>query len=216
MTQALHLYALLDAPAAEMPAGAFGEQLVQIDLGGVVAVAGAVETEPTADEAAALAHAGVVEALASRADALLPSRFGAGFADAALLARAVEQERDRLAQALERVRGCAELGLRALFPPSDAPPAHSGREYLQRRAAEAARLRRVVDDVHRPLAERARDARSSESLAPLALRASYLVPREDVEPFALEARRRAAAVPAAAVFVHGPWPPYSFGDGGAS
>ena len=73
----LILYAIADRSVpSPLPAGACGEPLVQLEADGVVGIAGAVESAPDPSEQAALAHARVVEALAERADPLLPARFG--------------------------------------------------------------------------------------------------------------------------------------------
>ena len=212
MSEALHLYALLAEPIGELPVGGFGEPLVEVEAGSIVAVAGAFDRLPATDEGSALAHARVVEDLARRADALLPGRFGERYDSREALADAVGSRAPALRAALDSVRRCAEIGLRAHFAADAgaAPPA-SGREYLLRRRDEALRLREIVESVHRPLAARARDVVADESLAPLRLRASYLVSRDAAGSFLEEARSLASGSSGAEVVVFGPWAPYSFG-----
>jgi hypothetical protein len=217
----LHLYALLDAPpAAAPPRGAFGEALVSVDAGFAVAVAGAVPSEPSntvlLGEEGALAHAATVAALAGQSPAVLPSRFGVRFADEDALRSALQAERAQLLDGLAAVRGCVEVAVTAVFPPQEPEPAPlSGREYLERRLAQARRVDALVEAVHRPLAARARDSRLDRGIAPLRFSASYLVERDDAEDVAAAADDLARTLPDVDLVRGGPWPPYSFAGGAA-
>jgi hypothetical protein len=168
--------------------------------------------ELDASEEAVLAHARVVEALVERSAALLPARFGRGFRDEDALREAIEGRAASLREALAQVRGCVEVGVRVVAPePTAAPPATSGRAYmeaLQARTEEAHRL-------HEPLAALARAATRTVGATPrLLLSGAYLV-----EPGALDAFRRRvgeleARHPELTFVSTGPWPPYSFAPGG--
>jgi hypothetical protein len=210
VTAALHLYAVLDAPPDPLPArGAFGEQLVEIDVSSLVAVAGALESPPDDGPAAALAHAELVEALARGARAVLPSRFGTRFDGVDALEQAVGAEAESLSSALDSVRDCVEIAVTAAFPPSDPSDPQSGREYLERRLAETKVVDALVEGVHRLLESRARDARLVHGVAPLRFSAAYLVERDEAAAFLAfaDALGDAAGV---RLVSSGPWPPYSF------
>ena len=204
----LILYAIADRHlASPLPSGAEGEPLVQLDVDGVVGIAGIVERAPQPTAQAAVAHGGVVEALGGRADPLLPARFGSTHASPEALADALRANHEALAAALRDVAGCVEIGVRGVpaeSGPEDAPA--TGREYLARRRAAAD----LVDRVHGPLSSQARAARLE---AGPAFAAAYLVPRDELEAF-LDAVR-AADAPELALVSSGPWPPYSFAGVGA-
>jgi hypothetical protein len=157
-------------------------------------------------------HEAVVEALMESRD-LLPVRFGTLIADERAAARAVAERSEELAASLDRVRGAVELAVRAhpRRPAADEPArGASGRDYMSGRARqmEAARA------VHAPLAHLARD--SVTRPGPELLRAAYLVDRAAVERFVSEVRRLQGAHPELDVLCTGPWPPYSFAEGGES
>jgi hypothetical protein len=171
------------------------------------------ETAREATEAAVLAHARVVEALAALNDAVLPARFAQGVADEAELAERIKPRRPQLLAALERVRGCVEVGLRVLEAAAGngKQDRASGRDYMLGRLEAVRRAERLAAEFHESLAALARDS-SHRVVAspPLVLTAAYLVPRAELESFraAVEAagRRRSGLT-----FVcTGPWPPYSF------
>jgi hypothetical protein len=214
MSSSLHLYAVLDRPPDPIPAhGAFGERLVAVHASSLVAVAGALESTPEAEPAAALAHAELVEALARRARAILPSRFGVRFDGAEALAEAVDADASSLRSALASVRDCVEVGLTAVFPLSQPDEPRSGREYLERRLAETQAIDALVRDVHRPLEQQARDARLTHGIAPLRFSAAYLVERDEVDAFLVLADEVGSA-PEIRLVQSGPWPPYSFATAG--
>lgn len=157
-------------------------------------------------EAAVLAHARVVEALLSAADALLPARFGLDFADRAALEAAVRERTPKLAESLERVRGRVELGVRVVGEQPDAGPAETGREYLEARRQEVG----IVDDVHETLAGQARAASLGRSGGQLVLSGAYLVGPEGIPDFLRAVEELEAAHPRLSFALTGPWPPYSF------
>ena len=145
MSAQLHLYALLDEPPEAPPLrGAFGERLLQVEASSLVAVAGELDAAPRDDQAAAVAHAGLVETLGERARSLLPSQFGVRFESVEELRATLDAESERLRSALAAVRDCVEIGLTAVFP-AESPPAapRTGREYLGRRVDASRRLDRL-------------------------------------------------------------------------
>src|SRR5207248_11663206 len=128
----LHLYALAGHPV-RMPSqpGIAGAELRVVPLEtGLDAVVS--EGEAAATEEAVLDHARVVADLAESNDAVLPARFGSGHADESTLATAIRARNSSLQEALRRVHGCVEIGLRVLAEQSDerAGRAGSGRDYM--------------------------------------------------------------------------------------
>jgi hypothetical protein len=161
-----------------------------------------------------LAHERVVESIMERG-AVLPLRFGTQLEREDELLAALAERREELLEALERVRGRAELGLRA-FPKNtgtgdSAPDDRSGRAYLLGRAAAHRRAEQAVRELHAPLTEFARASLVRERPAPPAiLVAAYLVDDRRVEEFRARAEELAARQADLQVVVTGPWPPYNF------
>jgi Gas vesicle synthesis protein GvpL/GvpF len=211
----LYLYALVEPPARLPDApGLDGSAVSAEPLGALDAVVSRLEAPPSAQsQEHVLAHARVVDELAALNDAVLPVRFGRGYADASALREAVEAREGELRDALDRVRGCVELGLRVLAGTADrtlvAP--ESGRDYLQARLDERQRGERLADELDAPLAALSRAATRSVLATPhLVLSAAYLVPRDELDEF----RRAVGSVqsrhPELSVACTGPWAPYSF------
>lgn len=207
----LYLYALTEHPAVlpRAPGGLAAEPLDGIDA--VVGVIEDEDIEPSEEEI--LRHARVVEELAAVNSALLPARFGLGFSDAAALQDAVAERADGLSEALGRVRGCVELGVRVLSGSTSTvvPVGGSGRDYMLGRLDERRRAERLADELHGPLAALARaDSRSVAATPELLLSAAYLVPHETVERFRALVDELGRANADLTIACTGPWPPYSF------
>jgi hypothetical protein len=172
------------------------------------------------------AHEQVLEA-ALAAGPVVPCRFCTVYRDERELRRFLSERGDLLAQALARLEGRVELGVKAFVAPAaaagEAGEAESGRAYLEarqreRRAREElARSRaEVARDLHARLSAAAEDAvlldlqsrEASGRDAEMVFNGSYLV-RD-------EAAFEAALVAAAAehddlkLELTGPWPPYNF------
>jgi hypothetical protein len=184
----------------------------------IVSTLDAAAVEPT--EASILAHARVVDELAAANDAVVPARFGRGFEDEDSLRAAVVERSSDLKAALERVRGCVELGLRVLAPAAnEGATAASGHDYMVGRLERTRRDEQVAEQLHGPLAAIARDATKSLRATPkLLLSAAYLVPRGDVDRFREAVRAQQEEHAELTFACTGPWPPYSFAtaDGEAS
>jgi glycosyltransferase involved in cell wall biosynthesis len=209
----IYLYAFAEWPV-RLPdvVGLEGSALSAEEVDGVAAVLSAVSREalrPT-DEAV-LAHARVVDALVDLNEAVVPARFGRAFDDAERLRRATADRSDALRDALQQVRGCVELGLRAV-PPEAAPTGEvpsTGREYMRGRLAEQQRIERLGQDLEAPLAALAR-ASTGMQTTPQLLSAAYLVPRDRADDFRRVVRELERQHPGVALVCTGPWPPYSF------
>jgi len=186
--------------------GIDGAPLMRFDLDSLTAVGsrhdGPLDGEPRTQ---ALAQGLVVEALTALAAAVLPVRFGETFADARALAAAVRERRGELGRALERVRGCAEIGVRITGNPDGAPAsdATSGTAYMRARLADETRAGALHEQLT-PVARAATVPRSGE--------ATYLVERARIADALRTVERFAGLHPEVSVSCSGPWAPYSFGS----
>jgi hypothetical protein len=186
----------------------------------------------------ARAHHHVIEA-AARLFPLLPSRLATVYTSDAAVCTALGERRAALREALLRVAGRVEWGVKAYAaPPPDQPrppapraadEAGAGRAYLKRRRAQltageetrAAALR-DARGVHAALSCLSEQARlhspqapelSGERL-PMLLNGAYLVAENRARSFAAEVEAAAGAHPGLRIELTGPWPPYSFAGEG--
>jgi hypothetical protein len=208
----IELYAITDYPGPPLPDVA---PLRAVRIDGLAAVcAPARETEASPETL--WRHEEVVEALMADRD-LLPARYGTRLEDEAAVARAVEDRRDELAAALDRVRGAIELSVRVaaagMRPGSVAPAeASRGAEYLRVRArAEASHLR-TASAVHEPLSALSRASVVGRPRPGELFRAAYLVERDAVDRFTAAVARLQDASAGLSILCTGPWPPYSFAE----
>lgn len=186
----IHVYGVVDE-LRELPpvAGVDGAPLERRRVDGLeLVVSDGAGTEVT--QAAVLRHAEVVEGLMSRSGAVLPAQFGRPFGDEAELEAAIRPKTRDLERGLERVRGCAEFGLRVA---GESVSAGSGTEYMRARLSQ----QHAVEPLER--------------LARATTPNAYLVPLENVEAFQEAVRRLQAEHPELTIVCTGPWPPYSFG-----
>ena len=206
----LYVYAFVSAPAS-LPdvSGVEGSPLGARRIDVLDAVVSEHDRPVDTSETAVLEHARVVEALAGANEGVLPARFGGMHADEAALSAAVAGR--ELVEALGRVRGCVELGLRVLGAAGSQASAATGAEYMRARLERRRELERLADELHVPLAALARDSTLALGTTPrLLLTAAYLVPRGDVEAFGETVASLQAAHPELGIVCTGPWPPYSF------
>jgi len=164
---------------------------------------------PVTDEELRAQHAAVV-AIAQRAPAVLPARYGSLLAKRELTAAVRQHETDILA-ALDRVRDHAQMTIRILGKRAPGTAMRStapisGTEYLQRarRAADPPMTsagERVLAAVKPFVAAERREHGAGGLLATV----YHLV---DVHKF--ERYTKAAGGPVAGVIVSGPWPPFAF------
>lgn len=210
----LYLYAFAE-PSATLPeTGGIGGAALRLEsIETVEAVVGELGVEAEATEEAVLAHARVVDELASLNAAVVPVRFGAAFRDVESLRRAVAPRAHALVGALGRVRGCVELGVRVLAPaPPEQRESGSGRAYMVTRLDEVRRAERLGGELHAPLAELARASDHRVHVTPqLLLSAAYLVERDRVATFRGVVEELAASREELSFACTGPWPAYSFG-----
>jgi hypothetical protein len=198
--------------------GLRGLPLEHVDMQGLIAWVTNVPLEgERLGRADLLDHHRIISALHAQFEACLPARFPTELAEDAL-----RQKRAELADALERVRGRAELAVTALWnTPLDAEPSSEvegaavGTRYLlQRRQVlvgsdgRRGRAREVADEIERLVGSELVEARrqicpSREVAVSLAL----LVPRIKAESVKKSLPREGSDV---RILVNGPWPPYTF------
>jgi len=216
----IHLYAIAEG-LADLPgvAGINGATVESRGIDGLDVLVSVHETpriEPA--EEAVRAHAGVVDALVGATTALLPARFGHDLADETALESAVRERAGELRNALARVHGRVELGLRVMGErPDAAPEASSGRAYMEARLETTARAQRLASELHEPLASVAAASVHSVATKPrLLLSGAYLVSAPDVDDFRSRVAELEATHPELTFVCTGPWPPYSFTGADAS
>jgi hypothetical protein len=208
----IELYAITDNPGPPLPDVAALE-LIPVD--GLAAVCTPAEEGDVSAETL-WRHEEVVEALMADRD-LLPVRYGTRLEDEGAVARAVDERRDELAAALDRVRGAVELSVRVVASdarpsPPPAAAASSGAEYLRLRASADASHDRAARALHEPLSALARASSEGRPRPPELFRAAYLVERDTVEAFAAEVAVLQTASPGLSILCTGPWPPYTFAE----
>jgi hypothetical protein len=165
--------------------------------------------EPTDERI--LVHGAVVEELLGCTDALLPARFGRAFRDDEALTSAVDGRATEIREALARVRGCVEVGVRVIRPPDPPPIADSGRGYMEERRARIAAAERLAEEIHEPLAGLARSSAHAAASTPrLLLSGAYLVDPADVARFRERVGSLETEHTELSFACTGPWPPYSF------
>lgn len=141
-----------------------------------------------------------------------PVRFGAVFSDVAPLRASIAERREALREALGRVEGCVELGVRVFrLSAATLEPAPTGAAYLRSRLDERRADESAASTVDEHLRALSKDRRARALTAPgVAAGLSYLVPRANVEPFRTAVAALDDARPELELVCTGPWPPYSF------
>jgi hypothetical protein len=181
--------------------------------------------EPALD--ALWVHERVVERLMAER-AVLPMRFGSKAQDDDALREVLAARQEPFVDALDRVRGRVELGVRAIrrataaAVPASGPAVAStvavasGHDYLLSKLRDGRRAEHAAAMLHDPLAALAVLAvRHHPRAADEVLRAAYLVERNMVPRFRSAVERLQRSSPEVAILCTGPWPPYSFLDGAA-
>ena len=204
------------------------------EVDGIAAAFGRVAAAPRPSTEAVWQHERVVERLMADRP-LLPARFGTLMRDVAAVDGVLAANHERLATGLERVRGCVELGVRALWradewdddsastpPPEEgAVPADddgAGRAYLMALADRERRRRRtevraaeLAANLNRMFLPLARDGVVRQlPTAQFVIAGAYLVPTERVEGFRAAVNDAGAALGRLRLVCSGPWPPYHF------
>jgi hypothetical protein len=148
---------------------------------------------------------------------LLPARFATAIENDSAVAQLLGERQEEFLQAIERVRGAVELGLRAEWLASEVDDAASaedaGTKYLRRRLEQQHRGDEIARTVQLTFADLVRASTVNLMSGPsTALIASYLVAAADVEEFLRRLRQLEEEVADATFVCTGPWPPYSFSN----
>jgi hypothetical protein len=219
----LYLYAITESGRLPTIEGLRGASLRAVGRPGLVAVASEHEEsslEP--DEADLWSHERVVEQLMDPGP-VLPMRFGSTLPGEGAALAFLDDRRQELEQALERVRGAVELSVRVAVsveaqaePQGDGDDPPTGASYLLDRLKSENLQHEFTDLVHQPLASLARASTTwSGELRRRQWKAAYLVSSARVDEFAQQVDRLDSELSGAAVICTGPWPPYSFAGGEA-
>jgi hypothetical protein len=245
----LYVYAIADTPVAlDDLRGVVGETLriVTSGDGRAHAIAGDITahiTSPPVLTAEALrAQDALVREIAARADGLLPSRFGARFADETALRQTLDELAPRLERALTRVRGCEQMTIRLFHdgpppiePPTERPIEQSsgasdtrdisddlevgpGTRYMRarQRAAEGRQLPAAVDTLRAALADAIEHERVERGQSPVIGSIQHLIPRGSAERYRARLHEAAESPRFAAsgirLRVSGPSPAYAFAE----
>lgn len=215
-----------DPPPPEGLAGIAGAPVQRVEEEAVGAWVSAVGPgSPSPDVDAVRAHDAVVRA-ALRSATPVPARFGTVYADEAALRAGLRERAAELGEALARVHGRVEMGLRVEWeaPVLPAKKAErgasvtSGRAYLDRRRAEieaqealrerAAGLLQEVEAIVAP--EGYPTVRTLLPTQGVAGSVAHLVHRHAVGVYRGRVDEARAAMPQVRLEVTGPWAPYSF------
>lgn len=220
----IYVYALSDPlTAAPTGLGVDGAPLRVVATKTLAAVVSDRDAVPVAvDEHALWAHERVVEELMLDR-AVLPMRFGSIVRDDASVTRLLVTREQELTEALRRVGGAVELGVRATWPAQEttshevAPAASGpGAAYLLARSRRDRRVRALAEQLDRSLVDLSRCRVHRLPTSPDApLRAAYLVEEEHVDTFRGRIATLERDVGDADIVCTGPWPPYSFTGGQA-
>jgi hypothetical protein len=233
-----YVYAIAErvpAGAAGMP-GVGGLPVRFLRAAGLAVAAGDAPTREPLRAADLWAHELVVEALGA-AGPVLPARFGSRLADDAAVAAFVAARAGALRSALSRVRGHAELAVRAsrggrrngrrngrrggrgagrgsAVEPGQAgagPQPGPGTAYLATLSARAGWTASLRELVHRPLMALAADGRwDAARSGAWEATGAYLVDAGEVPRFAAAVAGLAGRLEGTVLTCTGPWPPYSF------
>ncbi|MFH0944937.1 MAG: GvpL/GvpF family gas vesicle protein [Planctomycetota bacterium] len=225
MSDRLYLYAITGRlpPVAIGRGGVQGAPVFVLECGPLAAVVSRyVGLAPVqVDAESALCHEGVVEELFEQR-ATLPVRFGTVMGDESHVRQQLGEREGAYLQALDKVQGRVELGVRVLWvdrEPSSAPPARtSGRDYLMDRLKEERRFqaRRAEAQLQAGtlcgrLGGLAEDTALQLMPTPgLLFSAAFLVDRENVTVFGCEVARLEGESDSLRFLLTGPWPAYSF------
>jgi hypothetical protein len=167
-----------------------------------------------------LAHHELVAAIFAREEAILPARFPTFADDTHTLCDRLQSRQDALRAQLERVRGCCELAVTALWMGSEAAPPPVEADSPGRRYMYARRQALAGSDRRRARARELADQLESRAGPDLVSVQHRLCPSQGVglSSALLVRRSRAADIKASLVrteqdvriLVNGPWPPYTF------
>jgi hypothetical protein len=203
----LYVYAFCGSAIA--PFTLHGRRVRSVEHSGIhVAVDRKVPDEALTEASLRRQHA-IVEAIAARAEAVLPARAGSSIDEAELRSR-IGKSRVGLEAALDLVRGRQQMTLRLAAPPLraiDAP--RSGTAYLEARRTAAAPPADLLDAVRAAVSDLVHGERVQPARGGLPAAVFHLIGSGEAGRY----RRRIDAAPSLAGArpqVTGPFPPFAF------
>ena len=217
----IHVYAVLDENAEVPPfEGIDDEPVAALPVEGLTAAISVLRqpAEPSGDNL--VRHADVVDLLARVNNAVVPARFARPLESREALVAAMGPRAPELRAALARVRGCLELSVLVFRPAAERasslkPRALTGAEYLRLRLAERTAADRLTEELTTPLARHARASVAKRVSSPnFVLGRRYLVEAGRVDAFRAAVLAVTREHPKLSIICTGPWPPYSFVEGG--
>jgi gas vesicle protein GvpL/GvpF len=230
------------------PIGVGGSAVRPVSAAGLTAIVGSVAQSEFGEaalrrnledlewlERTARAHHEVIETVAKERT-VVPMRLATVYSSDEAAAGMLRERVADLRQALTRLAGCSEWGVKAYVarpddgadgqqPETGDPASGPGAAYLRRRRAQLAAHRDARQEalasaqaVHDELERLAASARLYPSQSPeiaghsgsMVLNAAYLVPDDRAEEFAAAVTELAARHGALQLTLTGPWPAYSF------
>ena len=203
----LYVLALTDTPLGSWTAR--GRRLLTADYDGVYAVYERRSEAPALTDAELRDQHHLVIAIANRARAVLPARFGSLIARRELTVL-IRRHDAQIRTALEQVRDRVQMTVRVLgaTPRRPSPAAHvtSGREYLERARRQLApplprRVERLLSAVQQYVVAERREPGAGRLVATL----YHLLDASQVGRYTKAAGKRVPGV-----IVSGPWPPFAF------
>ena len=211
-----YLYAVTRANG-DLPAcfGLRGEPLRSVRTEALAAVVSTVaEHSGLGTEEDMWQHERVVETLMAAHD-VLPARFGTLAADDTDVARVLLDREHELTEALARVSGSFEVGVRAVIDAASfeqsRDSAGSGTSYLLEAVQRRRRSEDLAQRIERALGPLSRAGRFRPSQAGgRFVTSAWLIDRARLGEFRDRAARLNADIEDGEVVCTGPWPPYSF------
>lgn len=199
----------------ELPGGAVVRLIEEGPIGAWV-----VDGRPGEGLSAVRAHDAVVRR-ALRTGTPLPARFGTVFPGEEALLATLRERLDALAEALRRVEGAVEMGVRVGWnerePGRVEAAGRGGRAYLEARRQEfeardrlQERAEALLDEVEGALPEPLASVRRVLPEPGVAGSLAHLVHKEGVRFFRVAVEEARTSVPGAELRLSGPWAPYSF------
>jgi hypothetical protein len=197
---------------APVPDSIGRHRLERIAIGSIAAIAERRASMPILSERALRDQHRVVVALHEQLQTLIPVRFGA-LLERSELERIVRLRRAALVRALTRVRGRAQMTIRAVGAATAiarSSPPRSGTAYLAERARAA---RPAVPPAAEAVRAAVRELVAEESIEAGrggSVVINHLIRARDAGAYLARAGRVLSGVPADTLSVSGPWPPFAF------
>jgi hypothetical protein len=215
----LYVYALAGSPSAAFRRAGHAVRFENLD--GVYAAVERRTASPALSEPELLVQHEIVAEIARRADAVLPARFGS-FMPQDELGRVVNLRRDAIREALDLVRGRAQMTIRILGDARPPETGHrpgrsgsgqrSGTAYLVDR--QAAARSKLPPDITAALNEAVQDlvvaVRAEPGEGSTLARLYHLIERGTDGAYRQALAPAIDALSAATIVATGPWPAFAF------